>query len=538
MWTLVKLILRRDRIKLPVWILASSLTLLSIIPVLRSTYGEQQAIDALYQTFSANASGLFITGPMNAPTFGGLMTTETVLWWGMVVAFMSTLLIVRHTRLNEDMGAQELLLSGQIKRSDGLVAALIVAAGANIINGIIVAVGLWLLGGDSIGGAESAWLYGSSMALSGLVWAVIAAVVVQLVGSSRSSNGMLAMLIGIAFVLRGIGDFMGTNGTDGLLHPMWPSSLSPLGWLEAARALTYPDWSSLTTPAIFVVVATIVALALLSIRDEGAGILPSRRGRARSTRFGRTNLGLTWRMQRNICFGWLAGIVSMAGIVGMLAPEMTRVYNSSDSMKMLIESLGGTGALVPTFLAAMISVIILMAAAYVVQAMVRIQGEELSGHLENILVTKISRIRWLYTHLSVVLASAMFMLLATGLMLPILVNLLSDVRVEVIDYVVAALAYTPAALIFIGIYVLFFGLIPRWAGLITWLYLGIVVFLSWLAPVFNLSEGWYKISILHYLPPAPAEPIDVWVIVWMTTLSLALIIIGGIGWLRRDSKIH
>lgn len=84
-------------------------SLIAMVPLLKNVYGDQQSLQMVYQTFSINPAGLFITGPMDAPTFGAMMTIETLLWWGLAVAFMNVL-IVRHTRQNEETGAQELFV--------------------------------------------------------------------------------------------------------------------------------------------------------------------------------------------------------------------------------------------------------------------------------------------------------------------------------------------------------------------------------------------------------------------------------------------
>ena len=533
MWTLIKLILRRDRIKLPVWIGVISLSLLSMIPVLQKTYGDEASINVLYQTFSVNPAGLFLVGPVDEPTFGALVTIETLLWWGLAIAFMSTLLIVRHTRHNEETGAQELLLSGQIKRSSSLVAALIVAIVANIIMGTIIAGGLVLVAGE-YWSAEHSWLFGAALAMFGIVWSAIAAVVVQLFESTRSANGVLAGLIGISFVLRGIGDFMGEVGSDGLLQPSWASSLSPFGWLQATRPLTFPDWSPLIISACVAVVLSAVAFVLLARRDVGMGLLPSRRGRTRASRFRRTGLGLTWHLQHNIAFGWLIGVLAMVGTIGVLIPEMSNIYESSDSMRMLVESLGGQGALIPTFLSAMLAIVILMVGAYSIQGLGKLRDEESAGHLENLLATNISRLRWIVLHVGTVLICSLAMLAITGAGLALCVNMLSDVHVNIGEYTLAGLSYGPAILLFIGLYLLLFGIIPRVAGLVTWAYYGLVVFMTWLAPIMNIDKWIMNTSVLEHMPAAPSEDIELAPLLWITGLAVMLIIVGIASWSRRN----
>lgn len=531
--TFIRLILRRDRIKLPLWIVLIVSTLLMIVPLLSNVYGDKASLVALSQSFGLNPAGLFLTGPMDGPTLGALMTIETVLWWGMVIAFMNTLLVVRHTRQNEEMGSQELLLSGQAHRSSGLIAALTVAIGVNLIIGLAIAVGMSMI--SDAWSANSAWLYGMSFAAFGVAWAVIAAIVVQLVESTRSANGILAGLIGVSFVLRGIGDFMGTANSQGIVQATWVSQLSPLGWLQATRSLTIPDWWPLIVPIVFSIVVTPLAFWLQSRRDVGAGLLPSRMGKSRASKLLATPFGLTWHLQKNIFIGWLVAVLAMVATLGVLAPEMSSVISSSDSMKVMIESLGGAGELMPTFLSAMLSIMVLMVAAYAIHALGRMRSEESSGYLENILATSNSRTRWLTLHVSTVLLASAFMLGLAGLTLALLVNIVvADANMNVWDYTLAGLSYFPAVALFIGGYVALFGLIPRVASLAVWTYFGVALFLQWLAPLLELSDAIMNTSPFTYIAAAPAEDIKSIPLIAMVGLSSFLLVLGLTIWRRRD----
>jgi len=530
-WTLIKLILRRDRVKLPIWIVGIVGLLLSMIPMLRDVYGDTASLESLYQTFGTNPAGLFLTGPMDGPTFGSLMTIETLLWWGLAIAFMNTMLVVRHTRQNEESGAQELLLSGQVHRRTGLVAVMAVAVVVNAI----VAVGLGLgMALEPSWGVDQAWLFAISMGVFGMVWAVIAAIVVQLVESARTANGLLAALVGGAFLLRGIGDFMGKADASGLVQPSWPSWLSPFGWLQASRPLTYPEWWPLIIAGVFIVVAMPAAFFLLGRRDVGAGLLPSRKGKARAASFLRTPLGLAWYLQKSIFIGWLIGVLVLVIIIGALVPEMTTVYESSQNMQLLIEAMGGTGALVPAFLSAMLSITILMVLAYAVHALGKLRSEESSGHLEGVLATTLSRTKWIVLHMGIVVGCGAAMLALSGAILAVSVNMVSDFHASIGDYTLAGVSYLPLYMVFVGMYVLLFGVLPRTAGFVTWLYYGFVAFMAWLGPILKLDQWVLDLSIMAHLPAAPAESIESAPLIVMLMVAVVLIIAGCVFWRRRN----
>ena len=524
LWTMIRLILRRDRVKLPLWIGGIVVTLVAMIPLLRNVYGDAASLAGVYAVISSNPAGLFMTGPMDGPTFSAFMTIETLLWWGMVIAFLNTLLITRHTRHNEEIGAQELLLSGRMHRSSGLAAALIVAAGVNALIVLGIGIGVQLVGAPW--STSQTWLYALALGGFGLVWASIAAVIAQLVESRRSANGILAGLIGAVFVIRGLGDFLGSTDAVGLHQPAWISSLSPFGWLQATRPLTVGEWAPLLISLAAIIVMTIVGFVLLANRDVGAGLMPSRKGRARASRLRQTPLGLTLYLQKNVFIGWLAGVLVMVGTIGALVPQMSEIYGGSDSMRQMIESIGGTGALIPSFLSAMMAIICLMVFAYVIQGLGKLRSEEASGHLENVLATGLSRGKWLGLHAVVVLTGGLVMLALTGLILALCVNGLSDFSVDTGQYALAGLSYAPVMLAFAGLYLLLFGLVPQAASGVTWLYFGFVTFALWLGPIMQLDQSIMNLSIMEHIAAPPAEKIAVVPLVVISGLAIGFIMVG------------
>jgi ABC-2 type transport system permease protein len=237
---MVRLIFRRDRMKLPLFFGGFVAVFLLMIPMMRDVYGEPESLATMYATLGVNPAARFMVGPMDGPTLGALVMVELLLWFGMALAFINTIFVVRHTRHNEEIGAQELLLSGPMRRGSGLAAALLVTFVVNAFVVTTLGVGMHYM--EVSWDVEESWLFAVAIGVFGFVWAAIAGVVVQLVENGRSANGILALLIGVTFVLRGVGDFLATLGDDGLYYPMWMSTLSPFGWMQATRPLTHPDW--------------------------------------------------------------------------------------------------------------------------------------------------------------------------------------------------------------------------------------------------------------------------------------------------------
>lgn len=112
---------------------------------------------------------------------------------------MNILLVVRHTRLEEEDGRTELVLAGVVGRFAPLTAAMLTALVAN--TALIVA-GTAALAGTGFDAAGSLLLL-SGFAAVGMVFAAVAALTSQLTEHARAATGWAGAVLGAAFVVRG-----------------------------------------------------------------------------------------------------------------------------------------------------------------------------------------------------------------------------------------------------------------------------------------------------------------------------------------------
>lgn len=139
---LARLILRRDRLLLPLWVV-----LMGGLPAMLARASDQAyPTDADRIAFAAaataNPAELATRGPVFAPTPGGL-TAWTIGSSGLLVGgVVSLLLVIRHTRADEQAGRRELLGSTVLGRHAPLAAALAVVAGGNLAVAALAALGL------------------------------------------------------------------------------------------------------------------------------------------------------------------------------------------------------------------------------------------------------------------------------------------------------------------------------------------------------------------------------------------------------------
>jgi ABC-2 type transport system permease protein len=202
---LVRLALRRDRIQLPIWLVGLTLTQAATVSSVVGLYPTEQERVAVAISTAQSPVGVMFNGLVSGTSVGATVITQSFMVVATAAAFMSTLCVVRHTRQNEETGRAEMIGAGIVGRHALLTAALIVAVGANVVLGLLNAA--VLIANDlPTGGSLAA---GAGIAAVGIAFAAIAAVTAQVSETSRGANGMAAAAIGVAFLLRGIGDVAG-----------------------------------------------------------------------------------------------------------------------------------------------------------------------------------------------------------------------------------------------------------------------------------------------------------------------------------------
>lgn len=257
--TLIRLMLRRDRVKLPVWV---------------------------------GGIGL------DAPTLERVVANGYGLYLLVLAALMSILLVVRHTRGEEPTGRAGLLRANVVGRHAALTAALAVAVITTALAGLVTTGAMIAAGGFGTGGSL---LLGAAVTATGLAFAGIAAVSVQLTEYSRTATSVTGTVLGLAFVVRAAGDMAHMGGTA-------LSWLSPLGWAQQTGPFVLDRWWPLVLLIALAAVGAAAGYALSTRRDLGASMVAARPGPSRARPRLGTPAGLALRLQRASILGWAIGL--------------------------------------------------------------------------------------------------------------------------------------------------------------------------------------------------------------------------------------
>jgi ABC-2 type transport system permease protein len=428
--------------------------------------------------------------------------------------------VVRHTRTEEESGRQELVNAGVVGRYAPLTAALLTAAVANLAVAALIALGLVGVGL----GAGGAVTMGLSVALGGLVFAGVAAVAAQLTGSARAANGIAAIVLGAAFLLRAVGD----------TGPTWLSWSSPIGWGMRTRPYAGDQWWALLLPVALLAVLALAAYAFVARRDTGTGLLPSRPGPAEGGAGLRSPFGLAWRLQRGVLIGWVVAMAVSGAVLGGAAKGIGDATGLSQQMQEVMARMGGQAALADVFLAACFGIIGFTSTAYTVQATLRLRTEEAGGRLEPLLATPVGRISWAASHLVFAWLGTAVLLAAAGAGAGLAYGAqVGDVGGQLGRGVVSALVQVPATWVLAGLGLALFGLAPRLTAL-AWAALVACAVVFELGALFNLNQWVVDLSPFAHVPKLPGAALTATPLVGLTVVALALGAAGLAGFRRRD----
>jgi ABC-2 type transport system permease protein len=503
--TLTRLALRRDRVMIPGWIYALAATAVGSAVSYRSLYADQA--DRTDFQRSTNASGPLraFYGPIyDAHSVGALTAWRIGVIGAALAGLMSILLVVRHTREEEETGRQEMLGATMVDRRAPLTAALTATAAANAVVALVVAAGLAVLG-------ES-----------------LAAVTALLTASARLARGLAGTALGAAFLLRAAGDAGSTGGSSPLV---WAS---PLGWLEHLHPYAGESWWVLAPVAGFAALCCAAAYALVGRRDIGASLLPARPGPVGAGRLLRGPFGLAWRLQRGSLYGWGAGLLVAGAVYGSVTDSVGDIVGDNGQVGDIIQRMGGHTGLTDAFLATVMGVYGIAAGGYAVQSLLRLRAEESAGGAEALLAHPVGRLRWAAGHLAHALLGPVLLLAAAGAATGLGYGLaVHDVGGQLPRLTGAAVGQAPAVWVLVGLGVLLFGLRPR-AASAAWGLLAACVLLGQLGPVLRLPQPVLDMSPFTHLPDLPGSPVAATPYAWLILVAAAALAAGLAGLRRRD----
>ncbi len=515
---LVRFVLRRDRIRLPVWVGSILAITFLTAKAVASTYDTPAEIASYAQNLGNSPATIAMAGPPVAlDQIGGILVYETSLIALLGVALMAAFTVVRHTRGDEEEGRTELLVSTVVGRHAGAAASVLVAAAAALVVGLGVTASMLAVDMP----AQGAWLYGASVAALGLVFAAVAGVCAQLMSHARSATGLVLAVLAVSFLLRAVGDVQ-----ESLL-----SWLSPIGWSQQVRVLDQNRWWPLLTSAGLTALLLAATVLLATRRDVGSGIVPARPGPGDAAASLRSPLALAWRLQRGSVLAWAVGVFVLGAMFGSLSEEMQNMVRDNPTLAQYFEITGGS--ITDALFGSALLFNGLGAAAFAVSSVLRLRHSELVGTLEPVLATGVSRTRGLLEPLVVTIVGTVLMLLLGGAGAGLAWASQGGTASDALRLVGLSLVYGPGVLVLAGVAVALIGLLPR-LTLVAWAGVAITFVIGWLGGLLDLP-GWVNgLSPFEHVPLVPVENLSAGPLLALSALAVVLAGVGVYGFQRRD----
>ncbi|HLO29077.1 MAG TPA: hypothetical protein VK249_08085 [Anaerolineales bacterium] len=519
---LIRLILRRDWLKLLIWVGLVGLVPIGIASSFAQLYPTTAALNAYADEVMRTPATVGMLGLVFSRSLGGLVAWRSGLNGAILIAPIALLFIIRYTRTEEEKGRRELLGSTVMGRFAPLTAALLVVFAASLIIAALIASGLIGLGLPAAGSV----LLGLAAASVGWVFAAIAAVAAQLTESPGTARGMALSAFGLAYLLRAVGDAGGEQGRQ-----FWLSWLSPLGWVRLTRAFAGERWWVLGPSLSFVAVLCIAAYTLLARRDLGAGLLPAHPGVASVSPRLNSPLALAWRLQRGSLSAWTAGAVVFGILLGSTGYTFS-TFVDVPQLQGWVLRMGAENA-GDAFLFILMYVLGQVASAYAISATLRMRSEEVEQRADLVLATAVSRLRWAASHLFFAIIGPTIILIVLGFFIGLGFGLAAgDVAHELPRLFIRTLETLPAVWVMVGIATLLFGWLPRFTSAGTWglLALFFVLELGW--ELQRISQAMFNLSPFAYVHWS--LPLTITPLIELTLAAAGLVGVGLLGFQRRD----
>src|SRR5699024_7870522 len=101
------------------------------------------------------------------------------------------------------------------------------------------------------------------------------------------------------------------------------------------------------------------------------------------------------------------------------------------------------------------------------------------------------------------------------------------------DFLVAGYNFLPSVLFFTGLAALALGWVPK-LGKVVYIYLIYSFMLNYFGGILDLSEGFSRTAIQSWIPQMLMDDFDAPVFMTITVISIVLMVIGYLGYSRRD----
>lgn len=519
--------LKRDWKKVIIWILGLGMFSAGFVPAFKEM-AKGQGLVGMFETLQ-NPAMISIVGPTPIETgadytLGAMYAHEMLLFCGLFAMIISILHVIGHTRKEEDLGLTELVRSFQIGRQANSLSVIVEVVFINSILAIFIAGVMTSFGADTIS-IQGSVLFGASIGMAGIIGSGIALIMAQIMPTSSAAIGSSLGILGLLYIVRA--------GTD--VSNVDLSMMNPLGWIYLTFPFTDNNWFPLIFALMFSIIVVFTAFSLEGGRDMGAGYLPQREGRENAKQSLLSIQGLFIKINKGVIISWLIAFVVMGAAYGSIYGDMQIFLESNEMMKQMFSHAGFS--IEESFTGTIMLVMIGLVSVLPIAIVNKLFSEENRLHLTQIYATKVTRSQLYWTNIGLsILAGGLGVLLAAGSLGGTAISAMgSSGDMDIVDFLAAGFNLFPSVLFFIGLAAIALGWAPK-LGKLVYIYLAFSFLLNYFNGLIDLPKWFLNTSIQSWMPQMPMEDFEVSTFFTVTVISIALIVIGYLGYSRRDMK--
>ncbi|AXI07804.1 ABC transporter permease [Oceanobacillus zhaokaii] len=519
---LTKLMIRQNRLKLFLWLIGLVAVTLSVAAAYPDIYPNEEARAAFSLTMANPAMiAMLGVGYDDFATIGSLFAQEMLLFTAIAVAIMNILLVGRSTRADEEDGRVELIRSLPVGRLAYLNGAIIFIVLTNVLLAVLIAAGISLLGIEGMD-TEGAFLYGTILGASGLIFAGITALFAQLAETSRGASMLSFAVLIAAYLARAIGDV----SSEAL------SLISPLGWTVRTGVFVENNWWPVYITVAIAFIIGISAYYLNSIRDIESGFIPERKGSIHASGFLQTTIGLAFRLQRTNIISWAIGLFLLGASFGAILGDFETYFADLEIIQAFLSD-NTDQSMTEQFIVLLMAIMALISTVPVVMTVLKLKSEENKNLTENYFSRSVSRTSLLGSYITLSIVVSFIMQAAVALGLWSAGVLVMDEPLALGTALGAAFIYLPAMWAMMGLAVFLIGISPKATGL-AWLYMIYGFIVIYLGGILEFPDWMNNLSAFHHIPQVPVEDMDYLRTSIMVMISAILLVLGSLSYRRRD----
>ena len=524
--TLFRFALRRDRLFLPLWIIGVAAFAILCAPLFTQV-AKSAAELAMYAETMRNPAMIALCGPLYAEpyTYGIMYTQLMTVWILILIGVMNIFLVARHTRKDEEDGKLEVMLSLPVGRMAILTSARLVTVLANFLIGLFCALGLAILGIESMT-MSGCFLLGGLFFAVGMFFAAVAMLFSQLCATSRGMISGCFLTLGAFYLVAAMG-----NVSGGVMVYFSPFSIV---FKSAPFAGNY-IWPVFAVLVVTIMIASI-AIRLSTTRDLGAGLLPQKRGRAHAQASLSSPFGLAFRLTRKTAVAWIIIMFILGMSYGSVFGDFETFISQSEMLQMILAT--GTGEnMILSFMTYITLVMSLVTSIPVINCILKLRSEEKNNRLESIYARSVSKTGQLLPYISIAIILSVVLQLALSFGMWLSASAMMEDSLPFMDVMMAGIVKLPGIWLFAGISVLLTGLLPKLTSLV-WVYFGASFFVVYVGRIMDIPEIFTKLSAFGALPNYPIDEFQIIPFAAVTVTAMVLLAIGSVLYEKREVRFN